>query len=115
MKINRRQLAKTTLLGTAGLQIKAQAPEAAITHGPFLGQVGLNDIWIWARTSRAGSFRIRYGAAADRMDQVSAPVKTDIDHDNAAWLRITGLRPGTRYFYRIDGTTAADRSGTFVT
>ncbi len=116
MKLNRRQLAKATLLGSAGLQARAaQNAEAGITHGPFLGQVGLNEIHIWARTARAGSFRIRYGTAVDRMDGISPPAQTVIEHDNAAWLRIGGLQPGTRYFYRIDGTTTADRAGTFLT
>ncbi|MDQ6700451.1 MAG: hypothetical protein M3Z36_09735, partial [Acidobacteriota bacterium] len=67
MKLNRRQLAKATILGGASLQARAaqNAPEAGITHGPFLGQVGLNEIHIWARTARAGSFRVRYGTAVD--------------------------------------------------
>ena len=116
MKVNRRQLAKATLLGSAGLQVRAaQINEAAITHGPFLGHVGMNEVSVWARTARAGSFQIRYGTAADAMDQVSPAMTTVMEHDNAAWTRITRLQPGTRYFYRIEGTAAAERAGTFLT
>ena len=115
MKINRRQLAKATLLGGTGLQLSAQAAVANISHGPFLGHIGSNEVWVWARNVRAGSFRIRYGTTADAMDQLSGSTTTNLDHDLSAWLQITGLKPGTRYFYRIDGTTEAERAGTFQT
>ena len=95
MKINRRQLAKATLLGGTGLQLSAQAAVANISHGPFLGHIGSNEVWVWARNVRAGSFRIRYGTTADAMDQLSGSTTTNLDHDLSAWLQITGLKPGT--------------------
>jgi len=114
MKLNRRQVTKAALLGGAALQASAQQTPA-ITHGPFLGHVGTDEIWIWARTSRPGEFRILYGTSAETLDQRSAPIATTIDKDCSAWMRISGLKPGTRYHYRIEGTTAADRAGSFKT
>ncbi len=116
LKVNRRQLAEATLLGSASLQARAaQSPEATVTHGPFLGHVGMNEVWIWARTARAGGFQIRYGSSPDKMDQVSALAATRVDHDNAAWMKLTGLQPGTRYAYCIEGSSAAERAGSFQT
>lgn len=111
MKINRRSAAAVVFASTAS----AQSSETTVTHGPFLGHVGLNEIHIWARTERSGSFRIEYGLSPDKLTQTSPAVTTTPDHDNANWLRISGLQPGTRYHYRIAGTSTADRTGTFVT
>jgi hypothetical protein len=62
MKINRRHAAAVVLATTAA---SAQATESVPTHGPFLGHVGLNEVHIWARTARSGSFRIEYGLSRD--------------------------------------------------
>jgi len=111
MKLNRRH-AVASFLTAANAQ---QTIESKITHGPFLGHVGMEEVNVWARTSRAGSFRILYGTSPDQLNQ-SSPVATTIpDHDNAAWLRIDKLKPGTRYYYRLEGTTTPDRAGTFLT
>ncbi|MCX6614380.1 MAG: alkaline phosphatase D family protein, partial [Acidobacteria bacterium] len=112
MKINRRHAAAVVLATTAA---SAQATESVPTHGPFLGHVGLNEVHIWARTARSGSFRIEYGVSPDKLTQTSQAASTTPDHDNSAWLQITGLQPGTRYYYRIAGTTTPDRAGTFLT
>ena len=76
------------------------AQRVPITHGPMLGHVTSDSISIWARTSTPGQFRVRYGTAPDQLDQVSAPVATTLDRDNTGWVRLTGLKPNTRYYYQ---------------
>jgi alkaline phosphatase D len=112
MKLNRRKAAAATLLAAAA---PAQSPTPTITHGPFLGHITSTDVHIWARTASAGSFRILYGTSPTELTQTSQPATTTPDHDNSAWLRITGLTPGTRYHYRIEGTTAPEHAGVFLT
>ena len=73
-----------------------------VTHGPILGRLSSDGIGIWARTSRPSAFRVRYGLAADSLDKVSAPAPTSLDRDNTGWIRLGGLEPGTRYFYRLE-------------
>lgn len=96
-----------------------QAQAGGITHGPILGHVGMRDIAIWGRTARPGEFRIRYGTAENNLDQLSPTVRTSYDHDNTAWARLTGLKPGTKYFYRLiagnDTTGSPEHGGTFRT
>jgi phosphodiesterase/alkaline phosphatase D-like protein len=109
MKLNRRQLTKAALLGSAA----AQAQTATrITHGPFLGHSGHNFCWIWGRTERAGQFRIRYGTAQGKLDQTTPPITTSIEHDNGAWFELKNLKSNTRYYYQLDGS---DKPGTFKT
>lgn len=81
----------------------------------MLGHVTDTTVHIWSRTSRPGNFRVRYGTAADRLDRISSPAATLLDHDNTGWVELTGLAPGTRYHYQT--FTAQDESmpGSFVT
>ncbi|MGH8247602.1 MAG: alkaline phosphatase D family protein, partial [Gammaproteobacteria bacterium] len=62
------------------------AQSISITHGPILGHVGTSEIYIWARTSHAGPFRVRYGLESGKLDQFSPPVTTAIDRDNTGWV-----------------------------
>ncbi len=110
MKFNRRQMAKAALAGSASMQISSA--QSTITHGPFLGHVGSNDVWVWARTPKPGAFRVRYGLSAAALDQLSPAVPTSADHDCSAWTRLTNLQPGTRYHYAIEGSPI---TGTFQT
>lgn len=109
MKLNRRQLTKAALLGSAAAQAQGSP---RITHGPFLGHSGPNFCWIWGRTERAGQFRIRYGTNKNNLDQTTPPIATSIDHDNSAWFQLTNLKSNTRYYYQLDGS---DKPGTFKT
>jgi len=113
MKLNRRQLAQSVLLATPAAAAAAQpGSPSSVTHGPLLGSVGPNDVWIWGRTARAGALRVRYGLSPDTLDQTSAAVATSPDHDNTAWIHLTGLKSNTRYHYQLDG---GGPKGTFKT
>jgi alkaline phosphatase D len=113
MKLNRRDAAG--MLAAAAQVGGARDSGNTITHGPFLGHVGMHEVFVWARTARSGTFRIVYGVSANAMNEFSATATTVPDHDNSAWLRVTGLQAGTRYFYRVEGTSDDTRAGTFLT
>jgi phosphodiesterase/alkaline phosphatase D-like protein len=72
-----------------------------LTHGPMLGRPAAESMAVWARTSEPASFEVRYGLAPDRLDQRSPPVTTTLDHDNTGWVMLRGLKPDTRYHYRV--------------
>ncbi len=93
------------LLAYGGFASPARAQ--SVTHGPILGRVSSDGIGIWARTNRPGAFRVRYGTSADSLQRASAPVATGLARDNTGWAHLTGLQPGTEYFYRLeaDGDT----------
>ena len=94
-----------------------QAP-VTITHGPILGRLGSSEIGVWVRTSRPGTFRVRYGLDPQRLDGVSAPGTTEIDHDNTGWVLVRGLTPGTKYYYQVvagDAAPPVRPDGSFLT
>ena len=72
-----------------------------LTHGPMLGQPSSTSMAVWARTSDAGEFTVRYGTDENRLDQSSDPAKTSIDRDNTGVVNLQNLRPNTRYFYQV--------------
>jgi phosphodiesterase/alkaline phosphatase D-like protein len=117
-KWNRRELTKAAL-ATMAAQGQAAAAEPGITHGPMLGHVTASEILIWGRTAKPGELRVRYGKTASRLDRLSAPVPTTLDHDNAAWIHLTGLDPDTRYYFRLVSSSSSEgsqqNSGSFRT
>jgi len=83
-----------------------------ITHGPQLGNVGTTSIRVWARTRRPATFRVVYSTQPDLSDATqSAPVTTSWEHDATGWADLTGLKPGTKYYYalELDGKLADTR------
>lgn len=83
-----------------------------ITHGPILGRPGPTSMSVWARTNRAGEFRVRYGTAAGKLDQLSRPARTTVEHDLTGAVRLTGLKPRTVYHYRVvTGTGKGEKAG----
>lgn len=110
MKFSRRQLAQAALAAVPATA--QQNPGTRVTHGPLLGSLGANDVWVWGRTERAGALRVRYGVSSSNLDQISPAVATSPDHDNTAWIHLTGLQSNTRYYYQLDGGGSA---GTFHT
>lgn len=72
-----------------------------LTHGPMLGNPTSHSMSVWGRTSDAGEFRVHYGTDAARLDQVSEPAETKIDHDNTGVAKLVGLKSDTRYHYQV--------------
>ena len=89
-----------------------------ISHGPVLGRVSSTGIGIWARTGLTGKFYVIYGTDSDNLDQKTKPVDTQLEHDNTAWIHITGLKPNTKYYYEIrlpESKGPTSRGGSFRT
>ena len=81
----------------------------------MLGHVTAESISIWARTSKPGQFQVQYGRMPDRLDQVSEAATTTADRDNTGWVRLNGLSPNTRYYYRPVTSSDAGPAGSFLT
>jgi phosphodiesterase/alkaline phosphatase D-like protein len=89
------------MLCCAIIPLSGQPAPVTVTHGPILGRLGSTEIGVWARTSRPGTFRVRYGVDPKTLDALSAPGTTAIDHDNTGWVLVQGLTPNTKYYYQV--------------
>ena len=72
-----------------------------LTHGPMLGKPTAHSMLVWARTSDAGEFTVRYGTAPAQLIQSSQPAATDVAHDNTGVAQLKDLEADTRYYYRV--------------
>lgn len=115
--LSRRALASAIALAAALPAIPALAAEPApvattgpvkleandrFSFGPQLGNVTTSSIRVWARTRQPGTFQVLYSTNEDLSGgQLSAPVQTSWERDATGWAELTGLKPGTRYFYAL--------------
>ncbi len=79
----------------------AQRDPIRLTHGPMLGRPTAHSMHVWARTSDAGEFRVKFGTQADELKLTSAPATTTADHDNTGVAKLNALKPDTRYHYQV--------------
>ncbi|MEO0416302.1 MAG: alkaline phosphatase D family protein, partial [Verrucomicrobiota bacterium] len=78
----------------------------------MLGRPTATSMSIWARTQRPGKVEIFYGLEEGKLDQVAPLLETKIEDDNTGIVKIDGLKPNTRYYYRIADHQLA---GSFLT
>ncbi|SMP74699.1 PhoD-like phosphatase [Neorhodopirellula lusitana] len=85
----------------------AQRDSIRLTHGPMLGRPTSKSMAVWARTSDAGQFIVRYGTTpplphgGDNWTHQSQPASTTLEHDNTGVAILKELTPDTRYHYRV--------------
>jgi alkaline phosphatase D len=105
------------LAGIASAAPRAtQADGPRVTHGVVVGDVTATTAVLWARADRAATLNVTLsGGAHGRVE----PVAVDADHDYTGHVLIAGLRPSTRYEYRVWFTAGSQRSdiveGSFTT
>ncbi|MEM6633119.1 MAG: fibronectin type III domain-containing protein, partial [Bacteroidota bacterium] len=94
----------------------ARSDSTLITHGPMLGHVTHNSIRIWARTSKPGAFQVQYWETQSTDDTKNGIhlAETSLKNDNASWIALSGLRPDTKYAYKVIAE-GNEREGTFRT
>jgi alkaline phosphatase D len=81
-----------------------------LMNGPMIGAPGPHGMTIWLRTSAPVPVELEYGTDPSLRDaQTSASVMPVASEDLIAKIRLQGLIPGTRYYYRIRLAGAPDR------
>lgn len=105
--------------------------DAALTHGAAVGDVTADSAVVWARTDGEATAVVAVDDSPSFDDPRWRAARTAAESDCTAHARLTGLRSGTRYHYRVwavegnpekraAGSAAsdlpeADAEGTFVT
>ena len=75
--------------------------ETRVTHGPMLGRPATDSMSLWVRTERPGKVRVFYGLEKGKLTEEASIETTDIKRDYTGIITIKGLKPNTRYHYRI--------------
>lgn len=103
MEMQTRKIIIIGLLAQAMLAASALSGQyLRMMNGPMLGAVGPDYALVWVRGTAEISMQVEY---ADNLQMTEArrtvPVVLSKADDYCATLRIEGLQPGTRFFYRV--------------
>ena len=85
----------------ADANVQRLCQENRIEHlgGPMLGQVAPDGARVWLRTCRPANVEVR--VTVDGVERTCGPVRSSAETDLTAIVPVTGLKPGTRYAYRV--------------
>ena len=73
-----------------------------VMQGPMIGAPGPSHFTVWARVSGSLPVQVEYSADRDFVDtKRTAPLVASAANDFIVVTRVEGLRPGTRYYYRV--------------
>ena len=75
-------------------------PLPQLLRGPYLQKAAPSAMTVRWRTSIAGIGRIRYGTAPGVLTNLVAELAAEENHT----VRLTGLTPGTKYYYQVETT-----------
>ncbi len=111
------------LIGSAWALVGVGAGvQLALPHGVSSGDVTPTSAIIWARGAEIhnSALVVEYSTSEDFSDaQRTAPVALTAERDFTGTVTLTGLKPATRYYYRVHQVSGAEQSapvaGTFVT
>jgi alkaline phosphatase D len=101
--------------GVGASAISLPRSRAALTHGPFLGDLSPGGAKIWARCAEEGRYLL---VARGEGAEVEAVADARREADRTVVWSVSGLDPGARYRYEIrkDGRTIFSEPGaSFVT
>ena len=89
-------------------------PLPSLMRGPYLQKASSTAITVRWRTNMPAGGRVRYGSAANALTRFAdEPAGPGTEHS----VRLSGLTPGTKYFYRVEagGFNLAGGPGYFFT
>ena len=97
--------------------IRQTADKNGLTHlgGPMLGCISPDGVRVWVRTVRPAKVTVLVQAAGG--ERRFGPVASTVDSDLTAVVPVTGLKPATRYPYRVlaDDTPLAMPANAVIT
>jgi alkaline phosphatase D len=105
----RKILVSLIIFATMGGIVRAQS-NAAVTHGPIIGEVTDSSVLLWARGNTAGSLLFEVSENPEfGSDISSAAVEVGESSDFTGQVLVEGLLPAQLYFFRVslDGGEAA--------
>jgi alkaline phosphatase D len=98
----------------AGLALAA-VPAPTFVFGVAAGEIGTTSAKVWTRSPQAGQVSIYLSTTSDARGGIVASVPARAANDLTVERLITGLQPGTRYFYSFAIAQAHSPVGRFET
>src|SRR5581483_3880895 len=87
----------------------AQAAAAQLTHGVTSGEVTATSANIWARAGQATALLVEYATSPDfQQAKAGGRMSVAAQDDFTGVVKLTGLRPATRHYYRLRSQEAQE-------
>lgn len=112
----RTRLALLGAVAALALGVAGPAAESGFRYGVAAGEVTSSSALLWTRAD--GSGRVTLELSPDRRfgrAVVRRPVNAKPSNDNTVQVKVTGLKPAKRYFYRFRRGRAVSALGRFET
>ncbi|MBB5034020.1 hypothetical protein HNQ65_003611 [Prosthecobacter vanneervenii] len=104
-----------TISSAVAITVNAAPGSGTLTRAAYLQQAGPTTMTIRWRSSQSIVGRVRYGSSAASLTSIADETAAATDHE----VTLTGLTPGTTYFYSIgspyDTLAGGDAAHTFTT
>jgi UDP-2,3-diacylglucosamine pyrophosphatase LpxH len=92
---------KLPVLFTFFLIITTSGFAQTLIRGPYLQTATSNSMVIRWRTEQPANSRVKFGLAANALNEVTDNSAAETEHE----MKLTGLKPKTRYYYSIGSST----------
>lgn len=90
-----------SLVGLVAMSLSAPAVAQTVTRGPYLQMATPTSIEVRWRTSSTTNSYVRYGTTQAQLTAVASDSALTTEHQ----VKLTGLKPGTKYFYAVGTST----------
>ncbi|WZI66359.1 MAG: phytase [Gloeotrichia echinulata IR180] len=105
----------TTKLGILELPKNLPAPEFTFPNGVASGDTTQNSTVLWTRATTLGAVKFEYSTKADFSSIAGTTTATVTNAQQPVKVDVTGLTPGTDYYYRVTDAVGATATGKFST
>lgn len=85
----------------------ASTGAAQVVRGPYLQMASPNSVTVRWRTGVASNSRVSFGTVQGALTSTADNAAVTTEHE----VRVTGLAPGTRYYYSVGSTAGAQAGG----
>ena len=90
-------------------------PAPTFPYGVASGEIGTRSAKVWTRAAQAGPVKVYVSTQGDARGGIVASVSARAANDFTVARIVTGLRPGTRYFYAFTVGSVRSAVGRFET
>lgn len=100
--INRRSFVLASSVVIASTQAaRGNSPAQVHVEGPLLGHVDATSAFVWARIAQGGTFALEVVPETTDVEPQRQSAEFEASHDFTGRWRFEGLRPATKYRYRL--------------
>ncbi len=97
------------------LAVPASADAKGFRYGVASAEVAQTSAIVWTRADKPGAVTLQVARTPSFRAAVKRRLRAGVSSDNTVQVRLTGLRPGSRFYYRFASRAGRSERGVFKT